>query len=128
MMILGWVWLRVVILGRERKNFGGENGDFGQICSFCFSSTSSSFFLLLLLLLSFFFFSFFFQFRFDYLYEFVYGVDEFGSRFRTILMVLWCVFLVVLVVGGTGLQWWWLAMLGCGDVGGGVGKESFNLY
>ena len=42
-------------------------------------------------------------------------------------MVLWCVFLVVLVVGGTGLQWWWLAMLGCGDVGGGVGKESFKL-
>ena len=44
------------------------------------------------LLLSFFFFSFFFfQFRFDYLYEFVYGFDEFGSRFRMILMILWCV-------------------------------------
>ena len=32
-----------------------------------------------------------FVYGFDYLYEFVYGFDEFGSRFRTILMVLWCV-------------------------------------
>ena len=68
------------------------------------------------LLLSFFLFSFFFfQFRFDCLYEFVYGFDEFGSRFRTILMILWCVRVVVMVVGGTGLQWWRLAMLGCYD-------------
>ena len=46
------------------------------------------------LLLSFFFFFFsffFFQFRFDYLYEFLYGFDEFGSKIRTILMILWCV-------------------------------------
>ena len=68
------------------------------------------------LLLSFFFFSFFlFQFQFDYLYEFVYGFDEFGSRFRTILMFLWCVRVVVVVIGGTGLQWWWLAVLGYCD-------------
>ena len=80
------------------------------------------------LLLSFFFFSlFFFQFWFDYLYEFVYGFDEFVSRFRTILIILWCVRVVVVVVSGTRLQWWWLAMLGCGDVGGGVGKKSFKL-
>ena len=32
-----------------------------------------------------------FVYGFDYLYEFVYGFDEFGSRFRTILIVLWCV-------------------------------------
>ena len=32
-----------------------------------------------------------FVYGFDYLYEFVCGFDEFGSRFRTILMVLWCV-------------------------------------
>ena len=31
-----------------------------------------------------------FVYGFDYLYEFVYGFDEFGSRFRTILMILWC--------------------------------------
>ena len=68
------------------------------------------------LLLSFFFFSFFFfKFQFDYLYEFVYGFDEFGSRFRTILMILWCVRVVVVVVSGTRLQGWWLALLGCYD-------------
>ena len=68
------------------------------------------------LLLSFFFFSFFlFQFQFDYLYEFVYGFDEFGSRFRIILMILWYVHVVVVVVGGTGLQWWWLVVLDCCD-------------
>ena len=57
------------------------------------------------LLLSFFFFFFsffFFKFLFDYLYEFVYGFDEFGSRFRKILMILWCVRVVVVVVGGIG--------------------------
>ena len=32
-----------------------------------------------------------------------------------ILMILWCVRVVVMVVGGTGLQWWRLAMLGCYD-------------
>ena len=64
------------------------------------------------LLLSFFFF---FQFWFDYLYEVVYGFDEFGSRFRMILMILWCVHVVVLVVGSTRLQWWWLVMLDCCD-------------
>ena len=42
--------------------------------------------------------------RFDYLYEFVYGFDEFGFRFRTILMILWCVHVVVVVVvAGIGL-------------------------
>ena len=58
---------------------------------------------------------FFFQFQFDYLYKFVYGFDEFGSRFRTVLMILWCVRVVLVVVGGTRLQWWWLAILGCCD-------------
>ena len=70
-MILSWVWLRAVILGGESK-----------IPIWVFLP------LLQHLLLSFFFF--FFQFQFDYLYEFVYGFDEFGSRFRTILMILWC--------------------------------------
>ena len=56
-----------------------------------------------------------FVYGFDYLYEFVCGLDEFGSRFRTILMFLWCVRVVVVVIGGTGLQWWWLAVLGCCD-------------
>ena len=76
MMILDCVWLRVVILGGESK-----------ISVWVFLP------LLQHLLLSFFFFFFsffFFQFRFDYLYEFLYGFDEFGSRFRTILMILWC--------------------------------------
>ena len=87
-MILGWVLLRLVILGEESK-----------IPVWVFLP------LLQHLLLSFFFFSFFFfQFRFDYLYESVYGFDEFGSRFRTILMFLWCVRVVVVVVGGTVLQ------------------------
>ena len=45
-----------------------------------------------------------FVYGFDYLYEFVYGFDEFGSRFRTFLMILWCVHVVMVVVGGTGLQ------------------------
>ena len=79
-MILGWVWLKVV--GGESKILGGENGDFGI----------------------FFFSFFFFQFRFDYLYKFVYGFDEFGSRFRKILMILRCVRVVVVVVGDTVLQ------------------------
>ena len=30
-------------------------------------------------------------------------------------MFLWCVRVVVVVIGGTGLQWWWLAVLGCCD-------------
>ena len=30
-------------------------------------------------------------------------------------MILWCVCVVVVEVSGTGLQWWWLAMLSCFD-------------
>ena len=73
--------------GRRKQNFGWRKWWFWH------------------LLLSFFFFSFFFfQFRFDYLYKFVYGFDEFGSRFRKILMILRCVRVIVVVVGGTVLQ------------------------
>ena len=63
-MILGWVWLRAVILGGESKIFGWRKWWFWHLLQH--------------LLLSFFFFSsFFFQFCIDYLYEFVYGFDEF---------------------------------------------------
>ena len=58
------------------NDFGWRKQSFGLGFSSS-SSASSSFFLS-------FFFSFLFQFQFDYLYEF-------GSRFRTILMILWCV-------------------------------------
>ena len=34
-------------------------------------------------------------------------------------LILWCV-VVVVVVGGHGLWWWCLAVLSCGDVGGGA--------
>ena len=99
MMILDCVWLRVVILGGESK-----------ISVWVFLP------LLQHLLLSFFFFFFsffFFQFWFDYLYEFLYGFDEFGSKIRTILMILWCVRddLGLSFSGGFGLflgwvSWW----------------------
>ena len=42
-----------------------------------------------------------------FIYEFVYGFDEFGSRFRMILMIL----------GVFALLWWWLAILGCSGGG-----------
>ena len=35
-------------------------------------------------------------------------------------LILWCVRVVVVVVGGAGLRWWCLAVLSCGDVGGGA--------
>ena len=108
MMILGWVWLRAVILGRESK-----------ISVWVFLP------LLQHLLLYLFFFSFFFfQFLVDYLYEFVYGFDEFGSRFRKILMIcgvsvmilgwvfqcIWIVFGLGLLVG---LSWFWVGFSIC---------------
>ena len=58
---------------------------------------------------------------FDYLYEFVYGFDEFGSRFRTILMILWCVHVVVVwlpVLGCNGGGWWYcVAVVVVSDAG-----------
>ena len=37
-------------------------------------------------------------------------------------LILWCVCVVVVVVGSVGLQWWCLAVLSCGDVGGSDGS------
>ena len=37
-------------------------------------------------------------------------------------LILWCVRVVVVVVGNARLQWWCLAVLSCGDVGGGAGS------
>ena len=45
-------------------------------------------------------------------------------------LILWCVRVVAVVVGGAGLRWWCLAVLSCGDVGGGarsVGDGGYQL-
>jgi len=39
-----------------------------------------------------------------------------------VCLILWCVQVVVVVVGGVGLRWWCLVVLSCSDVGGGAGS------
>ena len=42
-------------------------------------------------------------------------------------LILWCVCVVVVVIGSVGLRWWCLVVLSCGDVGGGVGSVWLAL-
>ena len=57
-----------------------------------------------------------FVYGFDYLYEFVCGFDEFGSRFRTILMVLWCVHDDFGLGFSVSFDWFWVGFSNCFSV------------